>query len=269
MLGVRGSTAAPGPEFVRYGGHTSCVAITASGSDRPTLVLDAGTGLRCLTAMLAGGPFVGTILLSHLHWDHMQGLPFCAAGDRADAAVSLFLPAQDGRSALDLLTQCMSPPGFPITPSGLQGHWAFHALEPGTSTVEGFAVTAAEVRHKGGRTFGYRVSDGAHDLAYLPDHVAAGEVTPGLERLVRGADVLLHDAQFLEAERTMADAYGHSTVDDAVALAEKLDVRTLVLFHHGPARTDDQLDAIVAGLADLPLTVVAAVEGQSIDLPVG
>lgn len=268
MLGVRGSTAAPGRDFVRYGGHTSCVAVTPAGSDLPTLVLDAGTGLRNLTPILAGGPFLGSILLSHLHWDHMQGLPFFVAGDRADATVNLFVPAQDGRSGHDLLAQSLSPPAFPITPSGLKGRWTFATIEPGVQVIEGFTVTSAEVRHKGGRTFGYRLSDGTADVAYLPDHVAAGEVTPGMERLVRGVDVLLHDAQFVESERTLADAFGHSTIDDAVALATSLDVGTLMLFHHAPARTDAQLDAIATGLGDLPLDVVIAREGQSFDLPV-
>ena len=115
MLGVRGSTPAPGADFVRYGGHTSCLAITPEDGDRPTLVLDAGTGLRSLTGMLGGDAFDGSIVLSHLHWDHMQGLPFFAAGDRDDARVDLYVPAQDGRSGRDLLAQSLSPPSFPIT----------------------------------------------------------------------------------------------------------------------------------------------------------
>ncbi|HEV2798476.1 MAG TPA: hypothetical protein VGV65_12735, partial [Nocardioides sp.] len=108
LLGVRGSTPAPGADFVRYGGHTSCVAITEEGGDRPTLVLDAGTGLRSLTAILGGAALEGSIVLSHLHWDHVQGLPFFAAGDRDDARVDLYVPAQDGRSGRDLLAQSLA-----------------------------------------------------------------------------------------------------------------------------------------------------------------
>ena len=103
LCGVRGSTPAPGAEFVRYGGHTSCVAVTARGQDLPTLVLDAGTGIRSVTSMLAGAPFRGTVLVSHVHWDHVQGLPFFAAGDRAGASVRLVLPAQGGKSGRDLI----------------------------------------------------------------------------------------------------------------------------------------------------------------------
>ena len=95
LCGVRGSTPAPGAEFLRYGGHTSCVAIAHDDAPAPALVLDAGTGLRQVTALLGGRPFAGTILLTHLHWDHVHGLPFFRAGDREDARVSLLLPVQD------------------------------------------------------------------------------------------------------------------------------------------------------------------------------
>jgi phosphoribosyl 1,2-cyclic phosphodiesterase len=94
LCGVRGSTPAPGAEFLRHGGNTSCVAVARDGAAAPTLVLDAGTGLRRLTGLLAGRPFCGTILLTHLHWDHVQGLPFFTAGDRGDARVSPLLPEQ-------------------------------------------------------------------------------------------------------------------------------------------------------------------------------
>jgi len=266
LLGVRGSTPAPGEAFVKYGGHTSCVAITATGASHPTLVLDAGTGLRNLTALLDGQPYSGTILLSHLHWDHMQGLPFFVAGDREGANTTVCVPAQHGRSGEALVQQAMSPPAFPISPAGLAGTWQFSAIEPGVYKIESFTVIAAEVRHKGGRTFGYRVSDGTTDIAYLPDHVMPGAFTTGLEALVREVDVLLHDAQFVESERRLADAYGHSTVGDAIELAQHMDVRRLVLFHHAPARTDDQLDAILADL-DPALPVEMAIEGQVLDLP--
>ena len=265
LLGVRGSTPAPGESFTRYGGNTACVAITANGAAHPTLTLDAGTGVRGLTELLRPDPYVGTILMSHLHWDHMHGLPFFVAGDRADANVHVYVPAQDGLSGEALLRQSMSPPAFPITPSELHGTWTFSALEPGRYSMESFSVTAAEVRHRGGRTFGYRISDGTSDVAYLPDHIATGTITDELEMLVRGVDVLLHDAQFVEAERELADSYGHSTVLDAIEFADKLDVSRLVLFHHAPARTDDEMDAIVADLA-APMPVVAARDGQVMDV---
>lgn len=271
FLGVRGSTPAPGAEFVRYGGHTSCVAITADGDPRPTLVLDAGTGIRRLPQLLSGEPYRGSILLSHLHWDHMQGIPFCPAVDRPDAEVRLVLPAQDGRSGRDLLAQSLAPPAFPITPEGLRGRWDFVAAEPGPVEVPGFDVRASEVEHKGGRTFGYRIALAGRSLAYVPDHVPSAGVSADTLDLLSGVDVLLHDAQFVEAERTIADLFGHATIGDAIDLAQRSGVGTLVLFHHGPGRTDDALDAIAEDLDGRSATlgalrIVLAREGGTLEL---
>lgn len=267
LLGVRGSTPAPGAAYVRYGGHTSCVAVVADGADAPTLVLDAGTGLRSVTALLGGAAYDGAILLSHLHWDHAQGLPFFEAGDRDDAVVDLYCPAQEMLSGRDLLARMMSPPIFPIEPEGLKGQWTFHAVDPGAFVASGFDVTAFDVVHKGGRTFGYRVSDEHASVVYLPDHAPAAGCSADAVAAMAGADVLIHDAQFQAAERAVADAYGHATVDDAVELALAAGVATLVLFHHGPARTDDQLDEIMRMLVPPPrVRVVAACEGDTLDV---
>jgi phosphoribosyl 1,2-cyclic phosphodiesterase len=266
LLGVRGSTPAPGPAFVRYGGHTSCVAIAANAQHAPTMVLDAGTGLRMLTALLPEPAYRGAILLSHLHWDHVQGIPFFVAGDHDQSAVDLYLPAQDGRSGHDLLAQMMSPPSFPITPEGLRGSWTFNALPPGRIDIAGFGVTAAEVAHKGGRTYGFRVEDASGSLAYIPDHAPMQGCSDEMRAMIRGVDVLLHDAQFLESERATADLFGHATVDEAIRLATEAKVGTLVLLHHAPARTDAQLDALARELA-APMPLVVAAEGLDIDIP--
>ncbi len=269
--GVRGSTPAPGADFVRVGGNTSCVAV-AAGDGAPALVLDAGTGLRRLAATLAGAPFRGTILLTHLHWDHVQGLPFFAPGDRDDARVTLLMPAQGEPE--DVLARAMSPPHFPIGPDGLRGDWTFGGLPPGEHTIEGFTVLAAEVPHKGGRTFGYRVADGTRTFAYVPDHGPRRE-GPGPDglgarheqilALAKGVDVLVHGAQFTLGEAERAAHFGHATVDYALALAEDAGVGRLVLFHHDPARTDAAVDALVEALpASVPVT--AAVEGLELTI---
>jgi ribonuclease BN (tRNA processing enzyme) len=263
-LGVRGSTAAPGAEFAGYGGHTSCVAVTAEGDDRPSLVLDAGTGLRILTKILAGSAFSGSIVLSHLHWDHVQGLPFFAAGDRDDARVDLYLPEQDGRSGRDLLAQTLSPPAFPITPEGLRGTWGFHAIDAGRHAIEGFTVRTIDIAHKGGRTYALRVDDELGSVAYLPDHAPAAGMSDELLEMLAGVDVLVHDAQFLEGERPVAVDYGHATVQDAIGLAVHSGAGTLVLFHHSPARTDAALDDIAEWAPPLAgsTRVVVAREGD-------
>ncbi|UDY35672.1 MBL fold metallo-hydrolase [Dermatobacter hominis] len=275
LLGVRGSTPAPGPEFTGVGGHTSCVAVSAGtdGAAPPTVVLDAGTGLQRLGQLLGGAPFRGSVLLTHLHWDHTHGLPFWPAGDRADARVDVLLPAPDdgtGECARDVMARAMSPPHFPIGPDGLLGAWRWHGIGPGHHRVEGLDVDAFEVPHKGGRTFGYRIAEpGAGSVAYVPDHLPRADgPDPTLVARLQGSDVLLHDAQFTSAEAEVAQRYGHSTVDQAIELARAAGVQRLVLFHHGPTRTDEEVERIerdAAALAGADLDVVAARGGMVIE----
>jgi phosphoribosyl 1,2-cyclic phosphodiesterase len=269
---VRGSTPAPGPEFVRYGGNTSCVALALDGAV-PTLVLDGGTGLQRLTQVLDSKPFRGSILLGHLHWDHTHGLPFFRAGDHPDARVDLYIPAQGDPVAV--LARALSPPHFPITPTELRGNWSFHALEPGSHQIEGLSVVAREIPHKGGRTFGYRVSDGRATIAYLSDHspITLGPGPEGLGEyhddaiaLARDVDLLVHDAQYTAAELPARAAFGHSAIDYAIGLAERAHARSLLLFHHDPPRTDDEIDEIERAHQRPDLDVRAAAEGMVIDL---
>ncbi|HEY7429678.1 MAG TPA: MBL fold metallo-hydrolase [Streptosporangiaceae bacterium] len=275
LCGVRGSTPAPGALFLRYGGHTSCVAIAHDDGGAPVLILDAGTGLRQVTPLLAGGPFGGTILLTHLHWDHVHGLPFFAAGDRDDARAALLLPEQGGDArAEELLARGMSPPHFPIAPSGLRGAWSFDTLPPGAFKAEGFTVEAREIPHKGGRTFGYRVSDGHSAIAYLPDHCPTdlgagpdgwGEYHPAAVSLADGVDLLIHDA-FLLAEEVATLAWtGHAAAEYAAGLGRGAGARRILLAHHKPDRTDLALDALADRFRGDPSVTIAA-EGQAFGL---
>jgi phosphoribosyl 1,2-cyclic phosphodiesterase len=271
FCGVRGSTPAPGADFVEVGGHTSCLAITPDGAPGPTVLLDAGTGIRAVTPLLGGEPFRGTILLSHLHWDHVQGLPFFAAGDRDGSEVVLHVPCDgDDDEALALLRRAMSPPHFPIGPEGLQGRWTIAALHPGELLVEGLRVTVAPVAHKGGITYGFRVEDEGGSLAYVPDHLP-GVLGPERDHavaLARDVDVLVHDAQFVAGEEAVAADYGHATAEQAVAVAVEAEARRLVLFHHSPARTDEQVAAIGrlahAAAHGFGLEVTIAREGDAV-----
>ncbi len=258
ILGCRGSTPATGAEFDRYGGDTSSVAVARAG-EAPRLVLDAGTGLRRLFDCLGDEPFRGSILLTHLHWDHTHGLPFAPAVDRDDAEVDIYLPAQ-GEDPVEVLSRAMGPPHFPVTAAQLRGRWRLHALEAGRHVIEGFMVLAADVPHKGGRTFGFRVSDGGTSLAYIPDFWQS-EATSEPADLVAGADLLLHDSQHLAAELHGSAYLGHSTVEYAVDLARRHDVRRLALFHHDAARTDDEIDEIVARFQGCGVDLTAAAAG--------
>jgi phosphoribosyl 1,2-cyclic phosphodiesterase len=274
ICGTRGSTPAPGRDFVRFGGHTSCVAITPAGSTGPELLLDAGTGIRSVSQLLAGGPFHGTIALTHLHWDHVHGLPFFTGGDRADASVLLLLPAQpDGSSAETALERGMSPPHFPITPGQLRGAWEFAGIEPGTMRLGALELLAREIPHKGGRTFGYRVSDGSMSIAYLPDHCPT-ELGPGSDgfgaqheaamELAADADFLMHDSFWYAEDFDPARTLGHAAAEYAIGLAAAAGARQVLLLHHKPNRTDSELEKLAAGLADSPVPVALAADGEVI-----
>jgi len=250
LCGVRGSTPAPGAAFAAVGGNTACVAITTNERSVPTLILDAGTGIRSVSDLLAPLAFRGTILLSHLHWDHVQGIPFFGAADRRGSNVRLVIPNDpddpSGDDAAAVLRRAMSPPHFPIGPEGLNGSWQFDFIDEGSFELEGLTVVARAIPHKGGRTFGYRISDGDGTVVYMPDHLPAadGPTRQAALDLAHDADLLIHDSQFVTAEHLLAEQYGHSTQEQAIELSVQAGVRQLVLFHHAPARTDAQLAAL-------------------------
>ena len=269
--GARGSVPVSGRDFLRYGGNTPCVAVLDSDG-APRLLLDAGTGIRRIMEIFGGRAFEGSILLSHLHWDHLQGLPFCWAADRDDATVTLWMPAQGDPEPL--LARMMSPPFFPIEPSGLRGDWSFEQIEEGQRDIEGFHVLAREIPHKGGRTFGYRISDEDSTFAYVSDHCPTsvgpgpeglGEYHDAILDLADGVDLLIHDGQYVNSELGDRAGFGHSTVGYAIGLAEKVACRRLLLFHHDPMRTDAEIDELVASTSS-SVDFDAAREGDAIDV---
>jgi len=273
FCGVRGSTPAPGPDFVRYGGHTSSVALAHDG-ELPSLVIDAGTGLRRVTNLLGDAPFQGTILLSHLHWDHVHGLPFFKGGARDGHRVDVWLPAIDD-DPVGTLARGLSPPHFPVGPTELGAGWTFSSLDEGIQRLEGFDIEVREIPHKGGRTFGFRVTDGTGTIAYLSDHVplAAGPGPDGLGAhhdaalaLARDVDVLVHDAQFHASQFPGVTYLGHSAIEYAIGLGVAAGSRSVALFHHAPDRTDDELDAIAASSSNAPIPVSVATEGTKLQL---
>ncbi len=271
FCGVRGSLPAAGKDYVRYGGHTSCLALAHDGASAPTLFLDAGTGLLQALPLLNGAPYAGALLLTHLHWDHVVGLPFFSAAEREGMRVDVLLPEQeDGADAASALGGLMSPPYFPIGPLQMCGEWTFSTLPEGELEVEGFSVLARAIPHKGGRTYGYRVSAGGKTIAYMPDHNPTalgpgedglGEYHPAALELARDADLLVHDAQLLPEELPAEAHFGHAAADYAVALAERAGAGSVALFHHRLDRTDGELDKLAARLGGRSSAVSVATEG--------
>lgn len=275
FYGVRGSTPCSGDDLRRYGGNTACVVVEERGQD--PILFDLGTGLRFygLAHQAAGvGAFRGDALLTHLHWDHVQGIPFFPPLLAPGGRLRVHAPAQDGEPLAERIRQFLSPPYFPVTVDALPGEITFHDIEPGAFHLGDAVVHTAWVPHCG-PTFGYRVDLAGRSIAYVSDHqqpgIGATEVDPAVLGLCSGVDVLVHDAQFDDAEFAARSDWGHCTVDYAVEVAAQAGARMLVLFHHDPSHTDDRLDDLVRRARSLAATrgvdeVVAASEGLTIAL---
>ncbi len=273
FYGVRGSTPCASEAIARYGGNTSSVVVEIPRS-RPIL-LDLGTGVRAYGETLPDGqPFDGVALVSHLHWDHVQGLPFFGPALRPGSRIDLYSPPPGcGLSLAEAFAQGIRPPYFPVHLTDLAGRFAFHELLEGSFEVGEATVTAAPVPHVG-PTAGFRIDWNGRSVGYVPDHQQPSdgslEVAPSVERLLRGVDVLIHDAQYTLEEFRQKRDWGHSTVAFAVEVARRAGARTLVLFHHDPTHDDATVDAFVREARDhvgcAPIEVVAAHEGLTINL---
>ena len=269
--GVRGSTPCCCPTLQRYGGNTSCVTIEAENAD--PIVLDCGTGLRMFGSSLDDGPVDVHVLVTHLHWDHVQGLPFFTPLKHPDTTFAVYGPGEFGESMADSFARFMAPPFFPVTPDQLPARITFDDALDRDFEIDGAQVMARPVPHTG-TTAGFRVTRNGVSVAYVPDHQEPigrpTEVAPEVLELCAGADVLIHDAQFTPEEFELKADWGHSTHQYAVEVARQAGVKTLVLFHHDPGHDDDMIDEIARQMSELtadePFEVVAAAEGLKLTL---
>jgi len=273
LWGTRGSLAAPGPETVRYGGNTACVEVR--GKRNALLVLDAGTGIQRLGAMVRGGRGRIDLLLTHLHMDHIQGLGFFEPLYERGREIHIWGPPSPTLDLRTRLARYLSPPLFPVRLRDLPCRLTLHNVPPERFEVGGLEVEAALVCHPGS-TVGYRISEGARSLAYLPDHEPAlglrefpgePEWTSGFD-LAAGADLLIHDAQYTTEEYQKRVGWGHSSIRDAIAFATVAGARRFVPFHHDPTHDDAMLDCIdsVVRTGDLPFGFVAGTEGATFEV---
>lgn len=262
--GVRGSMPSPGPHTVRYGGNTSCVVLEVAGED--PLVLDLGLGAAAWASAL-DGPLRAHALVTHLHWDHIGGLPHMAVLDHPGTVLEILGP---GARAV---RRAVSPPYFPVPIDDRAGRVSFADVDDEALAIGTAKVVVRSVPHIG-RTNGYRIEWAGASVAYISDHQAPptlDRVDEGVLELADGADLLVHDAQYTEAEYARRSGWGHSTVDYAVLVAREAGARRLALYHHDPARTDDDLDDQLAdarrtaarlGVPD----VLAAAEGLTVEV---
>ena len=252
IWGCRGSIPTPGPETVGYGGNTSCLEIPLS--DGSVLVLDAGTGIRRLGLELERrGTRRIHLLLTHLHLDHLDGLRFFAPVWEESVQLDIWGPPSPTLSLRARIARVFSPPLFPVDLRAVSARVAFHDVPREPWTIAEVSITAGFVVHPG-PTVGYRIEGGNATLAYLPDHEPAltgsiaGRSLDWISgaSLAAGADVLLHDAQYSEAEYAERVGWGHSSVADAVTYGRVVGARRLVLFHHDPDHGDASLEQLEA-----------------------
>ncbi len=279
--GTRGSIPTPGPETARYGGNTPCITLTGPG---PLVILDAGSGLRCLGHELMRAPerrVRAELLLSHTHWDHIQGLPFFKPLSLPGNSLTVYGAAQTGVPLEEILGRQMDPMVFPVPLSALAASIRVNEIAAGPFEIDGFDVRAFRLRHPG-TAFGYRLCPvgGGRELAYLTDN----ELGPGgtydvgpawrdeLLAFLAGVDTLVHDAMYSESMIEARAGWGHSTPTEAIDLAREAGCRRLVLFHHEPEHTDTDVDRMLAQAiayaaeSGAALEVVAAAEGLTLTL---
>jgi phosphoribosyl 1,2-cyclic phosphodiesterase len=282
--GTRGSLAKAGPTTVRYGGNTSCVSVrTDAGA---LLVLDCGTGIHELgqTLVRDGGRVDGHLLISHTHWDHIQGLPFFAPLFQPDNVWHVYGPRGLDTSIDNTLAGQMQYTYFPVQLLDFGAQMEYHDLVEGQLEIEDVTVTTGYLHHPA-LTLGYRIEADGVIVVYSTDHEpshGASDDPAQLDELnreeahhvalVRDADLLIHDAQYLREEYPAKVGWGHSPVEYAVDVAAAAEVRRLALFHHDPTRTDDAVDALLARARDRARDigfggeVSAAAEGTTITL---
>jgi phosphoribosyl 1,2-cyclic phosphodiesterase len=257
VWGCRGSLASPGPETVAFGGNTSCVQLELS--DGTPVVLDAGTGIRLLGLELARLPRRPIhVVLTHLHLDHLEGLGFFVPLWEPGVEIHLWGPASPVDTLEERIAKYLSPPLFPVQLSEVPSTLIFHDLLDEDFALGSARVRAEPVSHRG-PTVGLRFEEQGRTLAYIPDHepyLGAGPEGVDPEwlsgySLAESATVLMHDAQYFEHEYPKHVGWGHSSVNHAVSFAQASGVEKLVLFHHDPLHSDEQLRALETRARDL------------------
>ena len=248
--GTRGSIPVSGPATARTGGSTACVALEAPGS--PLTILDAGTGIRALGASIGNRSITGgQLLISHTHWDHIQGLPFFTPLWHQGTSLTIVGPRPEHASLASVLERQMEPDVFPVPFTQFAEPPRVRETPAEPFDLPGYRVWPLRLNHPG-VTFGYRLErEGMGTFAYVtdnelgPGHNYTDAWREGLVAWLSGSHTLVHDAMYLDEELPQRRGWGHSSASEAVALAASAGLKRLVLFHHDPGRSDDAVDAML------------------------
>ena len=244
--GVRGSVPSPGSETIRYGGNTSCISITV---ENKILILDAGTGIRNLgSSMIMQSDLKIFVIITHTHWDHIQGFPFFTPIYQPNRPVYMFPTLHKKNLVLSSLIDQMDGAHFPLTPDQVPSNFNFITEDPLEFLKKNeFHMELVPMNHPGG-AFGYKIKFDNTVICYFTDN----EIDPPYPKSIelnelteqcKNADVLIHDAQYTEDDMPFKHGWGHSLISQVTDLGKTANVKNLVYFHHDPDRTDDELDA--------------------------
>jgi phosphoribosyl 1,2-cyclic phosphodiesterase len=262
--GVRGSIACPGKDTNRYGGNTSCIEVHCGDFN---LIFDMGTGLKQLGDHLPPGKQLNyDIFLTHSHMDHVNGFPFFKPAYSPATRLKLWaghLKSQ-GNSLEQIIRNLMDQPFFPITVDLLAATLIFNDFNAGEDIAisDNITIQTAPLNHPGGAT-GYRVNYGGRSLCFITDtEHEPGKPDENILSLIKGADVLIYDSNFTDAEFPKFVGWGHSTWQEGARLAEKAGVKTFVAFHHDPSHIDPIMDSIADELETFRPGSVVAKEGM-------
>jgi phosphoribosyl 1,2-cyclic phosphodiesterase len=271
--GVRGTIPAPGPDTVRLGGNTSCLDVLTS--DQQLIVLDAGSGIRRLGIALSEEyphRIVGTILISHTHWDHIQGFPFFAPLVGPQSKQNRFVVVGQRRVGQQLETVLAGQiiePYLPFAFKELAADIHVKEVRGGEEIVVGddTIVRVEELRHPGG-CLGFRIENNGVALAYCTDSSHEDDyLTENVLKLARNADLLIHDAQYSLEQRKLYPDYGHSSWLEAAQVAIAANAKYLALFHFDPNASDDYMEAILARTREVFPNTMLSREGLVLNLP--
>ncbi len=242
--GVRGSIACPSSTHVRYGGNTSCLEVTAGDQ---TIILDAGTGIRSLGHSIRDrGLKSAHLLLTHSHWDHINGFPFFGPGFNEGYEFRVMAGHLKQDSIREVLAGQMMQPTFPVPLEAMKARLSFEDFRAGDAFKIGpsISVRTAPLNHPNGAT-GYRIEHAGKSLCYVTDteHIP-GQPDQNVLGLIEGADLVIYDSTYTEEEFPAKVGWGHSTWQEAISLCTKADVKRLSIFHHDPEHDDDFMDQV-------------------------